>query len=184
MSLVLLGHQAFKTSAPLVSEGKGVRAARIDFTNARYVVTGHTTAQVDLMKNGAGDASSVGYWRFIADLAQPAWLSVEGVGLILLVLASLAYIEQFARSLWRGRRRVSATLGLVIFVALLAATVVGIAWLAAGQQPTLAGGIVCAALGAVSGFALGVALYRGGRLRRLRRRAARRAGAGPPALAR
>jgi Protein kinase domain len=183
MSFVLLGHQAFKSSAPLVSEGNGVRAARIDLTNARYVVTGHTTAQVDLLKDGASDASAVGYWRFIAHLTQPAWLNVEGVGLILLVLASLAYIEQFARSLWRGRRRVSATLGLAIFVALLALTVVGIAWLAAGQQPTLTAAIVCGALGAVSGFALAVALYRGGRLRRLRRRAARRAGAGPSALA-
>ena len=184
MSLVLLGHPAFKSMAPLVSVGNGVRAARIDLTNARYVVTGHTTAQVDLLKDGASDAPAVGYWRFIADLSQPAWLSVEGVALILLVLLSLAYIEQFARSLWRGRRRPSATVGLAIFVALLAVTVVGIAWLAAGQQPTLAGAIVCAALGAFSGSALAVGLYRGGRLRRLRRRAARRAGGGPTALAR
>ena len=100
------------------------------------------------MKDGATDASAVGYWRFIADLSQPAWLSVEGVVLVLLVLLSLAYIEQFARSLWRGRRRPSATVGLAIFAALLAVTVVGIAWLAAGQQPTLAGAVVCAALGA------------------------------------
>ena len=55
MSLVLLGHPAFKSSAPLVSVGNGVRAARIDLTNARYVVTGHTTAQVDLLKDGAND---------------------------------------------------------------------------------------------------------------------------------
>ncbi len=178
MSLVLLGHPAFRSSAPLVSVGNGVRVARIDMTNARYVVTGHTTAQVDLLKGGASDASAVGYWRFIADLSQPAWLSVEGIALILVVLLSLAYIEQFARSLWRGRRRASATLGLALFVALLAVTVVGVAWLAAGQQPTLAGAIVCAALGAVSGSALAVGLYRGGRLRRLRRRAARRAGGG------
>ena len=174
MSLVLLGHPAFKSSAPLVSVGNGVRAARIDLTNARYVVTGHTTAQVDLLKDGASDAPAVGYWRFIADLSQPAWLSVEGVALILLALLSLAYIEQFARSLWRGRRRASASVGLAIFVALLAVTVVGIAWLAAGQQPTPAGAIVCAALGAFSGSALAIGLYRGGRLRRPRRRAARR----------
>jgi hypothetical protein len=184
MSLVLLGHQAFQSSAPLVSEANGARAARLDLTNARYVVTGHTTAQVDLLKDGASSAGVVGYWRFIAHLTQPAWLSVEGIVLILLVLFSLAYIEQFARSLWRGRRRASATLGLPIFMALLAVTSVGIAWLVAGQQPTLAGAVVCAVLGALSGVALAVALYRGGRLRRLRRRAARRAGAGQPATAR
>ncbi len=184
MSFVLLGHQAFQTSAPLVPEGNGTRAARVDLTNARYVVTGHTTAQVDLLKDGTDGSAVVGYWRFIAHLTQPAWLSVEGIVLVLLVLFSLAYIEQFARSLWRGRRRASATLGLPIFAALLGVTIVGIAWLAAGQQPTLASVVICAALGAISGFALAIALYRGGRLRRLRRRASRRAAGEPPALAR
>ena len=179
MSLVLLGHQAFASRAPLVAAGNGARTARVDLTNARYVVTGHTTAQVELLKDGASGAAVVGYWRFVAHLTQPAWLNVEGIVLILLVLFSLAYIEQFARSLWRGRRRATATMGLPIFMALLAVTIVGIAWLAAGQQPTLAGAVVCAVLGAVSGFALAVALYRGGRLRRLRRRAAKRAGAAP-----
>jgi hypothetical protein len=184
MSFVLLGHQAFQTSAPLVPEGNGTRAARVDLTNARYVVTGHTTAQVDLLKDGTGGFAVVGYWRFIAHLTQPAWLSVEGIVLVLLVLFSLAYIEQFARSLWRGRRRASATLGLPIFTALLGVTIVGIAWLAAGQQPTLASAVICAVLGAISGFALAIALYRGGRLRRLRRRASQRAGGEPPTLAR
>jgi Protein kinase domain len=184
MSFVLLGHHAFQTTAPLVPEGNGTRAARVDLTNARYVVTGHTTAQVDLLKDGTDGPGVVGYWRFIAHLMQPAWLSVEGIGLVLLVLFSLAYIEQLARSLWRGRRRASATVGLPIFTALLGVTVVGIAWLAAGQQPTLASAVICAALGAISGFALAIALYRGGRLRRLRRRASRRAGGEPSALAR
>ena len=184
MSFVLLGHQAFQTSAPLVPDGNGTRAARVDLTNARYVVTGHTTAQIDLLKDGTDGSGVVGYWRFIAHLTQPAWLSVEGIVLVLLVLFSLAYIEQFARSLWRGRRRASATIGLPIFTALLGVTIVGIAWLAAGQQPTLASAVICAALGAISGFALAIALYRGGRLRRLRRRASRRAGGEPPALAR
>ena len=89
------------------------------------------------------------YWRFIAHLTQPAWLSVEGIGLIVLVLFSLAYIEQFARSLWRGKRRASATLGLGLFMALLAVAIVGGAWLAAGQQPTLAVAVVCAILGGI-----------------------------------
>jgi hypothetical protein len=184
MSFVLLGHQAFQTSAPLVPDGNGTRVARVDLTNARYVVTGHTTAQIDLLKDGTDGSGVVGYWRFIAHLTQPAWLSAEGIVLVLLVLFSLAYIEQFARSLWRGRRRASATIGLPIFTALLGVTIVGIAWLAAGKQPTLASAVICAALGAISGFALAIALYRGGRLRRLRRRASRRAGAEPPALAR
>ena len=78
----------------------------------------------------------------------------------------------------------SATLGLPIFDGPPGGAIVGIAWLAAGQQPTLASAVVCAALGAISGFALAIALYRGGRLRRLRRRASRRAGGEPPALAR
>lgn len=184
MALVLMGHAAFQSSAPLVPEGNGARVARIDLTNARYVVTGHTTAQVDLLKDGANATVVGNYWRFIAHLTQPAWLSVEGIGLIVLVLFSLAYIEQFARSLWRGKRRASATLGLGLFMALLAVAIVGGAWLAAGQQPTLAVAVVCAILGGISGFALAVALYRGGRLRRLRRRAAKRVVPGTPAITR
>ncbi|HTT92387.1 MAG TPA: serine/threonine-protein kinase [Acidimicrobiales bacterium] len=179
MALVLMGHQAFQSSAPLVADGNGGHTASVDLTKARYVVTGHTTAQVDLIKDGSG--ATAGYWRFIADLSQPAWLSVEGIVLVLLALFSLAYIEQFSRSLWRGRRRASATPGLAMFMALLALVFVGVAWLAAGRQPTLAAAVVCAALGAISGAALAEALYRGGRWRRLRRRAARRAG--PPAAA-
>jgi Protein kinase domain len=184
VSLVLLGHKAFQSSAPLAPEANGARRAAVDLTKARYVVTGHTTAEVDLLKDAANGATVVGYWRFIAHLTQPAWLNVEGIVLVLMVLFSLAYIEQFARSLWRGRRRTSATLGLGIFMALLAVAVVGVAWLAAGRQPTLAGAVICAALGAISGLALAVALLRGGRLGRLRRRAARRAAAGTPAITR
>ncbi len=183
MSFVLMGHTAFQSNAPLVPAGNGARTARIDLTKARYVVTGHTAAQVDLLKDGSA-TTVVGHQRFIAHLTQPVWLTVEGIALIVVVLFSLAYIEQFARSLWRGRRRASATLGLGIFMAILAVAIVGVAWLGAGQQPTLAGAVVCAVLGGVSGVALAVALYRGGRLRRLRRRAAKRAGAGTPAMAR
>jgi Protein kinase domain len=176
VSLVLMGHQAFESNAPLVPAGNDGHTARIDLTKARYVVTGHTMAQVDLIKDGTGGATVAGYWRFVAELSQPAWLSVEGIALVLLALFSLAYVEQFSRSLWRGRRRATATPGLVIFMAVLTLVVVGVAWLAAGKQPTLGVAIVCAALGAISGSALAVALYRGGRWRRLRRRAARRAG--------
>lgn len=184
MSIVLLGHQAFQSSAPLAPGADGARRAAVDLTKARYVVTGHTTMEVELLRDGANGATVVGHWRFIAHLTQPAWLNVEGIALIVLVLFSLAYIEQFARSLWRGRRRTSATLGLGIFTALLAVAIVGVAWLVAGKQPTLATAVVCAVLGAISGFALAVALYRGGRLRRLRRRADKRAAGGMPAVTR
>ena len=53
MSFVLMGHTAFQSNAPLVPAGDGARTARIDLTKARYVVTGHTAAQVDLLKDGA-----------------------------------------------------------------------------------------------------------------------------------
>lgn len=181
LSLVFMGHQAFQSSAPLAPGGNGTRTARVDLTKARFVATGHNTAEVDLVKDGAHGATVAGYWRFIAHLTQPAWLSVEGIVLILLLLFSLAYIEQFARSLWRGRRQASATVGLGVFMALLAIVIVGAAWLADAQQPTLAGAVLCAVLGAISGVSLAIALFRGGRLRRLHRRAARRGAATPAA---
>ena len=42
-------------------------------------------------------------------------------------------------------------------MALLVVAIVGAAWLAAGTQPTLAGAVVSAAWGAISGFALALA---------------------------
>ena len=186
LSLVLLGHQAFQSRVPLVSEGNGVRTAHVDLSKARYVVTGHATAQVDLLKDGPSNAAAVGYWRFIAQLSQPAWLNVEGIALIVLVLFSLAYIEQFARSLWRGRRRPTATAGRTI-VALGGVTMVGIAWLAAWTAARLSRERLSALC-----WGLSQGLPRRSRARTgeagpdaaSRRRAARRAGAASPGLAR
>jgi hypothetical protein len=177
MSLLLLGHNAFQSTAPLVAQAGGEKVANVDLTKGRYFVTGHVTAQVELLRDSPTSGTVAGSWGFIARLKQQPWLTLEGVGVVVVILFSLAYVEQFVRALWRGRRP-SASAGLVISMALLVVAIVGAAWLAAGTQPTLAGAVVCAALGAVSGFALALAAFRGGRLRRLRRRSARRAGAG------
>ncbi len=178
ISLLLLGHNAFQSTAPLVAQAGGEKVANVDLTKARYFVTGHVTAQVELLRDSPTSGTVAGSWGFIARLNQQPWLTVEGVGVVVVILFSLAYVEQFVRALWRGRRRPSASAGLVISMALLVVAIVGAAWLTAGTQPTLAGAVVCAALGAVSGFALALAAFRGGRLRKLRRRSARRAGAG------
>jgi serine/threonine protein kinase len=187
MSLLLLGREAFQSTAPLVAQPGGGKVANVDLTKARYFVTGHVTAQLELLRPSPSTAPSTGApstgaaaasWGFIARLKQQPWLTVQGVAVVVVILFSLAYVEQFVRSLWRGKRRPSAGVGLVIMMALLAIAIVGLAWLVAGTQPTLGGAVVCAALGAVSGFALALAAFRGGRLRRLRRRAARRAVAG------
>ncbi len=178
MSLLLLGHNAFQSTAPLVAQTGGEKVANVDLTKARYFVTGHVTAQVELLRDSPSSGTVAGSWAFIARLKQQPWLTVEGVAVVVIFLFSLAYVEQFVRALWRGKRRPSASAGLVVSMALLVVAIVGAAWLAAGTQPTLAGAVVCAAWGAVSGFALALAAFRGGRLRRLRRRSARRAGAG------
>jgi Na+-transporting methylmalonyl-CoA/oxaloacetate decarboxylase gamma subunit len=184
ISLLVLGYRAFQSTSPLVTGGGGARVARADLTTARYFVTGHITSEVQLLGKSTGGEIVVGSWRFIASLSQPAWLTVEGVALIVLILFLLAYIEQFTRSLWRGKRRPSATSGLAVSVALLSAAMVAVAWLAAGRQPTLAAVVACTALGAVSGLALAAAAHRAGRLRRLRRRSAARPGTGAVSRAR
>ena len=173
LSVLLLGYHVYQATSPLeVSREPGPKRG-IDATSAHYLLAGRLTAEIALLKAG----SVLGRWRFAAQTVQSGWLSLVGLVVVVLALFSLAYIEQFLRALWRGRRRVTATAGLGPSVALLAVAVVGAAWLAVGRQPSLASLVACAALGAVSGFAAAPAARRAGRLRRLRRRAARKASA-------
>jgi serine/threonine-protein kinase len=73
------------------------------------------------------------------------------------------------RSLRRGKRLVSSVIGLTIIGALIGVDVVGLVWVLAHRQPTITGVIVCAILGAASGFAAGLGGSRVGRQRRYKR---------------
>ena len=73
-----------------------------------------------------------------------------GVG-IALTLFVLAYAESLLRSLRRGRKRVTATIGMAVIGALLGVTMVVGVWLVARQEPVVATVAVCAALGMVGG---------------------------------
>jgi serine/threonine-protein kinase len=171
LSVLLLGYHVYQATGQLQASPGGGSVAHVDATSAHYLLAGRLTGEIALLRAGA----VVGRWRLVTQTAQSGWLSVVGLVVVVLALFSLAYIEQFLRALWRGRRRFTATVGLGPSAALLAVAVVGAAWLAAGRQPSLASLVACAVLGAVSGFAAAPAARRAGRLRRLRRRAARRA---------
>jgi hypothetical protein len=178
LSFLLLGHSVYSASAPVASPPDGAGHADIYATSVRYLLAGRLAVELSLVKGGLTSTDITHQWRFTARTAEAAWVSASGAVVVVLVLFSAAYLEQFARSLWRGKRRVSATAGLVVALALLAVAAAGAEWLTAGRQPTVLSLIVSAALGAVSGLALAPATVRAGRRRRSRQRMAGRARAG------
>ena len=72
----------------------------------------------------------------------------------------LAYAESLLRSLRRGRKRVTGTVGLVIIGALTGVAAVIVSWLIGRAEPVPATTVVCVLLGAVAGGAAAVAAVR------------------------
>jgi serine/threonine-protein kinase len=184
LSLLLLGRPVLQATAPLTGVTGSAKTADVDLSEAHYLVGGHLTTEVDLLSTGPNGGTVVGSWRFAARSSEQGWLTAAGAVVAALALFSLAYVEQFGRALWRGRRRTTATAGLGPSVAVLAIDIVGVAWLSGVRQPTLPTLVACAVLGLVAGFSGASAATRAGRYRRLRRRKARLATAGAAATAR
>ncbi|HVA43154.1 MAG TPA: hypothetical protein VNF50_06710, partial [Acidimicrobiales bacterium] len=103
---------------------------------------------------------------------QPIETAPGGLAVVLF-LAVVAYAESYLRSLRRGRKQLTAQIGLVIFGALLGLDAVAGAWLALDRQPTAPVLVVCVVLGAGAGLAAGRTALQIGRRRRFVRRQAR-----------
>jgi hypothetical protein len=162
----VLGQQVASATAALTpSHGPNpAQTAQVDL-GGRYLVGGSFTGKVVLLRSN----QDVGDWSFPAHTTQLGFLSVPGAVSVLLLLFVIAYAESLLRSLRRGKRSVSSTVGLTIVGALFGLDLVGIAWVLAKRQPTIATLVVCAVVGAGAGLALALAGVRVGRQRRFRR---------------
>jgi hypothetical protein len=144
----------------------GTFTATLEPTGARYLVAGEVTATVDVDGTEA---------TFPVSSAQSPFLTVPGLLGIGLLLFVAAYAESLLRSRRRGRKRVTAPVGMAVIGALGGVAAVVAVWLVAAKEPVVATVVACAALGAGAGVVAVAAAARSAKLRRFRRRAQARA---------
>jgi serine/threonine-protein kinase len=165
LRMSLAGVKLKDVSTPLLG-GKGTFDTKV----AGHVAAGSLQGRLDLSTK----SKSIRYAEFAMHATQPWYVTAQGIGSALIVLAGLAYLEGALRTLRAGKRRVFAFVGAGISGALIA---VGVSVLLAAlghADPTMAGLVVVALFGAAAGGALSVAAYRRGR-RRTMRKAVRKA---------
>lgn len=163
LSLNLAGHAVTSATAPVTPGGPQVGLN----VSGHYLLSGRYTGQVTLSNRATGVTAAT--YTFKTQTSQSGFESIAGLLPFLLFLFVLAYAESLMRSLRRGKRLVSSVIGLTIIGALIGVDVVGLVWVLAHRQPTITGVIVCAILGAASGFAAGLGGSRVGRQRRYKR---------------
>lgn len=161
LSLDSLGQHLAQTTAPL-KPGDGGLAASVDVASAQYLAGGRLTGEIELL-NGV---AVVGHEQFAAKSGSSGLLTAAGIVTILVLLFAGAYAESFARSLRKGRRLRTGTIGMGAMGALIGAALVSLAWVLALRAPSVATLIVCAALGAAAGIAAAYAAVRAGKGRR------------------
>ncbi|WP_167473207.1 serine/threonine-protein kinase [Nocardia arthritidis] len=132
----------------------------------RYVIAGMLPAELSLRRNGTEVATQ----RLRLRSTQPPTTTATAVGVVVLALFALAYIESNMRVLRRGRGGFANSVGLMLSAALLAVALVGAAWILLDQPATVATVAVSAALAAAAGLATSFGARRiGKRYRYLRR---------------
>ncbi|EID79767.1 MULTISPECIES: serine/threonine-protein kinase [Rhodococcus] len=168
VTLGVLDREVKTQSAPLLPAPDGA-VATLPPLGGGYVAAGEFTGELSLMQ--AGQVTDT--WRFPVDTTQPATTTAVAVGVAAVFLFSIAYLESFLRSLRRGRRRISGTIGVPVSAAALAVSVVGAVWVLLGRQPTVTTLVVTVSLAAAAGLAAAIGASRVGRRRRYRRAARR-----------
>jgi len=172
LSVQAAGQQVSSGSGPLQPDSSGTgRSASVDLGSARYLVGGRVAGEVEVLQG----TTVVGHQRFGGQTAQFGLLTAAGAVVVLLLLFAVAYAESFARSLRRGKRTTTATVGLTLMGLLIGAGLVGLSWVLAVRSPTVASLLVCAVLGAGAGAAAAIATRRRARSRRFARLARREA---------
>jgi serine/threonine-protein kinase len=138
----------------------------IDVSASRFLVPGIATATITATGNGR----TVGKRSFTVKPASGGLLTAPTAVAAVLALFAVAYGESLLRSLRRGRRPTSATIGVAICGAMVGAVAVLVAWVIGVKEPTSATLAVAAVTGAASGVAAALGAARTGRRRRARRR--------------
>jgi serine/threonine-protein kinase len=147
------------TSGPkTVTAGQRWSAAVPATTLGRWVAGGAVRGRVELLS--AADDRVIRKREVTVQPTQPPIASAMGAGALLVTLLALANLEGTRRAVREGRRWTAAPviagiwglpLGLGVWMSLAALT---------RREPTLAGGVVCALLGAIVGVAATVAVRR------------------------
>jgi hypothetical protein len=138
----------------------------VDVSASRYIVPSIATAKVTA-KNGT---DTLGTSSFTVKPAKGGLLTAPTAVTAVLALFAIAYAESLLRSLRRGRRPRTATVGVAICGALVGAVAVLVAWVVGVKEPTPATLIAAAIAGAGSGIAAALGAARIGRRRRALRR--------------
>jgi serine/threonine-protein kinase len=162
-SLDSVDQPVFQTTTELTTGGPANGAsASVDASGAQYLAGGRLTGEVELL-----DGTVVtGHQTFAAKTTGSGLLTAAGVVTVLLLLFAVAYGESFARSLRRGRRVRSGTIGMGVMGALIGVAVVSLLWVTGVRAPMIATLVVCALLGAGAGVAAAYAAVRVGKGRR------------------
>lgn len=167
LAFSVLGVEIGSAEADVAPGADGTPSATLDASSKRYLVAGEVTGEV--RPAAGGDPSSVR--SFAVRPRQTPVATVPGGAGIALTLFVLAYAESLLRSLRRGRKKITATIGMAVIGALLGLTMVVGVWLVVRQEPAVATVAVCAALGMAGGVEAAVAARRISQRRRFRLRA-------------
>jgi serine/threonine-protein kinase len=98
--------------------------------------------------------------EFPASVTHPWYLTMLGIGGIMVLLAGFAYLESALRPLRRGRRRIVAIIGCGLSSAVMAVGIIGFLAAAGRANPTVAGAVVAALCAGAGGVLLGLGLRR------------------------
>lgn len=151
LKISMVGVPLSSINAKIVN-GRGT----FDTSVMRHVATGSVTARVEMSASKKLLAHSEGP----ASLQQPWYLTLVGVGSVLVILAGLAYLESALRPLRKARRRISSFIGCGISAAVTAVGIAGLIASLGHAQLSASGLIAMAVLAAGAGIALGVAVRR------------------------
>ena len=151
LKVSMVGVPLSTINAKIVS-GRGI----FDTSVMRHVATGSVTARIEMSAN----KKLLSYSEGPASFQQPWYLTLVGVGSILVILAGFAYLESALRPLRKARRRISSFIGCGISAAVTAVGIAGLVASLGHAQLTASGLIAMAVLAAGAGIALGVAVRR------------------------
>ncbi len=135
-----------------IVNGRGI----FDTSVMRHVATGSVTARVEMRAK----SKVLSYSEGPASFEQPWYLTLVGVGSVLVILAGFAYLESALRPLRKARRRITSFIGCGISAAVTAVGISGLVASLGHAQLTASGLIAMAVLAAGAGVAVGVAVRR------------------------
>jgi serine/threonine-protein kinase len=165
LSLNVLGFELGNHDAPLAGSGGPNSTAELPDPLHPLIVAGRMSGELRI----SDGATTTATYHLGIRSTQSATTTGVAAGVVFLALFALAYLESYARTLRRGRNKVSATVGLPLAAALLAVSIVGAVWVLMGREPTVATLFGCAAVGAAAGVGGVIAATRQGRVNRYRR---------------